>query len=98
MMNHEEQQISAMMHFEIVQNGVDTFFVFWDGFIYRAEEVYKVYSAATRVALCPALPCGLPQGSINVTKRSAPIVDLLLGSLGWASIHIDGFLARIALG
>ena len=39
MMDHEEQQISAMMHFEIVHNGVDTLFVFWDGFIYRGEEV-----------------------------------------------------------
>ena len=86
-MDHEEQQIAAMMHLQIVQDGVDALFVFWDLFVHRAEEVHKMHGAAARIALRPALPCGLPQGPIDVAKGSASIINLLLGaaSLGGRS-------------
>jgi len=98
MMDHEEQQVAAMMHLQIVHDSVDALFVFWDLFVHVAEEVHKVDCAAARVALCPALPCGLPQGPIDIAKGSAPIIDLLFGSLGRTDVHLDRLLAAIALG
>ena len=98
MMDHKQQQVSAMMHLQIVHDGRDALFVFWDLGVHIAEEVYKVYGAAARVALRPAVSGGLPQGPIDIAKGSAPIIDLLFGALGRTSVHIDRLLARIALG
>jgi len=98
MMDHEQQEVSAMMHLQVIHDGVDAPFVFWDLLVHVAEEVHKVYCAAARVALCPALPCGLPQGPIDIAKGSAPIIDLLLGALCRAGVHLDRLLAGIALG
>src|SRR6266704_237544 len=64
MMDHEQQQVAAMMHLQIVHDGVDALCVFWDLFVHRAEEVDKMHGAAVQVALRPALPCGLPQRPI----------------------------------
>ncbi len=60
MMDHEQQQVSAMMHLQIVHDGVDALFVGWDLLIHVAEEVHKVHGAAARVALRPAVASGLP--------------------------------------
>ena len=98
MMDHEQQQVSAMVHLQIVHDRVDALLVCWDLFIHRAQEVHKMHGTAARVALGPAVPCGLPQRSIDIAKGSVPIIDLLLGSLRRAGVHIDRRLARIAPG
>ena len=98
MMDHEEQQVAAMMHLQIVHDGIDVLFVFWDLVVHAAEEVHKMHGAAARVALRPTVPCRLPQRPIDITKGSAPIIDLLCGTLSGAGIHIDRLLARVALG
>ncbi len=97
-MEHEQQQVAAMMHLQIVHDGVDALFVGWDVFVHVAEEVHKMYGAAARVALRPAVPGGLPQRPIHVALGSAPIIDLLFGPLGWTNLHVDRLLAHIALG
>jgi len=97
MMDHEQQQVATMVHLQIVHDGVDALFVCWDLFIHRAQEVHKMHGTTARVALGPAVPCGLPQRSIDRAEGSAPIIDLLPGSLRRAGVHIDRLLARIAL-
>ena len=98
MMDHEQQQVATMVHLQVIHDGVDALYVFWDLRVHRAEEVDKMHGAAARVALRPALPCGLPQGPIDIAKGSAPIIDLLLGALCRAGVHLDRLLAGIALG
>ena len=98
MMDHEQQQVTAMMHLQIVHDGVDALCVFWDLGVHVAEEVDEVHGTAARVALRPALSCGLPQGPIDIAKGPAPIIDLLGGALSRADVHLDRLLARIALG
>jgi hypothetical protein len=98
MMDHEEQQISAVMHLQIVHDGIDTLCVCWDLLVHVAEEVHKMHGAAARVALRPAVSAGLPQRSIDIAKGSAPIIDLLFSALGWTGVHLDRLLAGIARG
>jgi len=87
-----------MMHLQIVQDGIDALFVFWDLFVSVAEEVHKMHGAAAWVALGPAVTSGLPQGPIDRAKGSASIINLLLGAFGWAGVHMNRLLAWIALG
>src|SRR5713101_8987983 len=96
MMEHEQQQVAAMMHLQIVHDGVDALFVGWDVFVHVAEEVHKMYGAAARVALRPAVPGGLPQRPIHVALGSAPIIDFLLGALGGTSVDLNCLLTWIA--
>jgi len=98
MMDHEQQQVATMVHLQIVHDGVDALFLGWDLLVYVAEEVHKMHGAAARVALGPAVTSGLPQGPIDIAKGSASIINLLLGALGWASVHLKRLLAWIALG
>jgi hypothetical protein len=53
MVDHEEQQVATLMHFEIIPKSRDAFFVFWDRF------VDEMHGATAWVAFNPALPCGL---------------------------------------
>ncbi len=98
MMNHEEQQVTAVMHLQIVHNRIDALFVGWDLLVDIAEEVHKMHGTAARVALRPTVSGGLPQRSIDIAKGSASIIDLLLGTLGRAGVHTNRLLAWIALG
>src|SRR5947209_4609652 len=98
MMDHEQQQVATMVHLQIVHDGVDALFLGWDLLVYVAEEVHKMHGAAARVALGPAVTSGLPQGPIDIAKGSASIINLLLGALGWASVHLKRLLAWVALG
>ena len=87
-----------MMHLQIVPDGIDALCIGWNLRVHVAEEVDKMHVAAARVALRPALPCGLPQGPIDIAKGSAPIIDLLGGAPGQTDVHLDRLLAGIALG
>ncbi len=98
MREHEEQQIMAMVHLQIIHDGVDAFHLDWNLFIDPAQKVDEVLFRALRIALRPAIPCRLPQRSIDKAHVSAPIVDLLLGTPGWPQRDVDGLLPRIALG
>src|SRR5438309_1100018 len=96
MMDHEQQQVSRMMHLQIVHDGIDTLFVGWDLLVHIAEEVHKVDGAAAWVALRPAVPAGLPQRPIHIALGSAPIIDFLPGPLCGTSVDLNGLLTRIA--
>src|SRR5436309_8480259 len=98
MMDQEQQQITAMMHVQVVQDGVDALFVGSDLLIHRAEKVEEMPFAAARIALRPAVSRGLPQGPRDIAFSSPPIIDRLFGSLGWPGLHVDGLLTRIAFG
>ena len=87
-----------MMHLQIVHDGVDALFVFWDLLVHVAEEVHKVHLAAARVALRPTVPCRLPQRPIDIALGSPSIIDLLLGALGGTSVDVDRLLTGVALG
>jgi hypothetical protein len=98
MMDHEEQQIVAMMHLQIIHDGVNALHLGWNLFIDQAEKVEEVLFRALRIALRPAVPCRLPQCPLDIAHVSAPIINLLLGPLGWPERHLDGLLPRVALG
>jgi hypothetical protein len=98
MMDHEQQQVTAVMHLQIVHDGRDALFIFWDLRVHIAEKVHKVHGAAAWVALRPTISCGLPQRPIDIAKGSASLINLLFGSLGRTSVHLYRLLPRIALG
>ena len=50
MMDHEQQQIPAMMHLQIIHDGIDALLVFWDLRVHIAEKVHEVDNAASWVA------------------------------------------------
>jgi hypothetical protein len=87
-----------MMHPQVIHDRVDALGVGWDLLVELAEEVHKMHGAAARLAGGPAVPSGFPQGPIHVALGSAPIIDLLLGSLGGTGIDLNGLLPGIALG
>ena|SRR5215467_1901161 len=60
MMDHEEQQIVAMMHLQIIHDGVNALHLGWNLFIDKAEKVDEVLFRSLRIALCPAIPCRFP--------------------------------------
>lgn len=97
MMDHEEQQVAAMMHLQIVHDGVDALSLSRDLLVHIAEEVDKVHLAAAGMTLRPAVPGGLSQCSIDIALGPAPVINLLLGPLGWTHLDIDRFLTSIAL-
>lgn len=98
MMDHEQQQVVAMVHVQIIQDRIDALLVCWDLFVYPTEKVDEMHFAAAWVALRPAISRGLPQGPIDIALGSAPIIDFLLGTLGGTKMDIDGLLAWVALG
>jgi len=55
-MNHEEQQIVAMMHLQIIHDGVDALHLGWQLFIDQAEKVDEVLFRSLR----PAIACRFP--------------------------------------
>jgi hypothetical protein len=57
-----------------------------------------MHGAAARVALGPAVTRDLPQGPIDIALGSASLINLLLGALGWAGVHMHRLLVWIALG
>src|SRR5260221_11918871 len=61
MMDHEEQEIVAMMHVQIIQDGIDAHFVESDLLVDEAEKVDEVLDASSGIALRPRLSCRLPQ-------------------------------------
>lgn len=98
MMQREEQQVVAMMDIQIVHDGVDTLNLGGELGIDMAEKVDEVRDGAPSIVVRPTLPRRFPQGSKDIAFATASIVNLLLGTLGWTNVHIDGLLTGIALG
>src|SRR3954447_12873625 len=98
MREHEEQQIVAMVHLQIIHDGVDALDLGWNLLIDKTEKIEEVLFRSLWITLRPAVSCCLPKGPIHVTHVSTPIVDFLLGPHSWPLRDIDGLLPRIALG
>lgn len=98
MMQHEEQQILAMMHIQIIHESIDVLFLCWHLRIYPGEEIHEMLFGASWITLCPTLSRGFPKSSKDVALGSTAIIDLLCGSLSGSNGEINGLLARIALG
>ena len=98
MMDHEPQQIPAMMHVQVIKDRVDALHLFGNLFIDPAEKVDEVFFDPPWIALGPALPCRLPQYPVNVAFCSPSIVNRLRGSVGRASRDVDQLLTGITLG
>ncbi len=98
MMDHEQQQVTAMVHLQIVHDGVDALFVCWDLSIHITQEVHKMHGTAAWVALGPAVPRGLPPGPVDIALGPSPLIDLLCRSLRRTQVHVYHLLTRIAFG
>lgn len=98
MLEYEEQQIVAMVHLQVVHDGIDMLYLSGDLLIDKTKEVEKVRFCSLLIALRPAVACRLPQRSIHIVHVSSSIIDLLLGPLGWPQGDVDGLLTGIAPG
>src|SRR5437879_6298677 len=98
MVEHEQKQIVAMMHIQIIQDGVDALNGLVHPAIHLTEKVDEVSQTATWIASSETLSGRFPQGPIDIAFRTTPIVNLLFGPLGRTDIDVDSFLPWIALG
>ena len=60
MMDHEQQQVTAVVHLQMVHESVDALVLVWDLLVHIAEEVHKMHGAAARIAPGPAVTSGFP--------------------------------------
>lgn len=79
MVDQEEQQVLAVMHVQVIQDGVDALHLWWDVFIDTAEKVHEVRFDTPGRALRPTLAGSFLQGAIDIAFGSAAIIDLLGG-------------------
>jgi len=98
MRDHEEQQIMAMMHVQVVHDGVDALLVLRNVLIDKAEKVDEMLCDAPGITLRPARSGGFPQRTVDLAFGSASIINLLFGSLSGTSVDINDLLAWVAFG
>ena len=98
MMDQEQEQVVAMVHIQVVHDGIDTLHFLRDLLIDKTKEIDEMLFDAPGIALRPAGSGGFPQRSIDVAFGAPSIINLLFGSLGWTSLDINRLLTGITFG
>jgi|SRR5579883_1039444 len=98
MLPQKEQQIIAVMHIQIIHDGVHALQVSRELGIDPTEKVQEGGLGSPRVALRIASSCRFPQGSEDRALASATIIELLFGPLCWPFRRIDKLRSLVAFG
>src|SRR5436309_550507 len=98
MLPQKEQQIIAMMHVQVIHDGVDALQIRRQLGIDPTEKVQKGDFGPPWIALRKAVPCRLPQRPEDVAFATATIIQLLFRSLGWPFCGINELRSLVAFG
>lgn len=97
-MDHEEEQVVAMVHIQVVHDSIHALLIGWDLPIGIREKVDEMLLDAPGIARRPAVTSACPQGSIDVALGTPSVINLLSGAFSRTGLHLDCLLAWIALG